>query len=140
VTSVYSATEDGFRVYVNDPSGITTQYARDQHWHLNWKAVPQDRQDMGSCAGISNENWKNYGDNGIYIDVDTSKCAGLATRGRTPSIFTSVVGAGSQWLVAGTTSIYDADFDGFRVFLYRKGTTPDFAKERDWRIQWVMQP
>ena len=136
-TSVYSATPTGFRIFVRK-SGVTPAYANSRDWHINWKAVPLNRADKGSCAGTSTTNWKAYGDNSAYIDVNTSHCAHLVPNGSTPTFFTSLMGDASHWQASGMTSIYDAGANKFRVFV--SGASASFAKSNDWRIRWVMQP
>jgi len=39
VTSIYSETADGFRVYVQKENGVSPSFAKSYNWRLNWVAV-----------------------------------------------------------------------------------------------------
>jgi len=83
-------------------------------------------------------DWKLYeGAPGIYLDVDTS-AAGFAS---TPIYITSLGGSSHHWMTTGATSIYNATPTGFRVYLSptfsNEKTTPNFANEKNWYIQWI---
>jgi hypothetical protein len=140
VTSIYSPTATGFRVYVIDGAGVTPTAARTRKWHVNWKAVPRNRKDKGSCSGISNAAWQNYDPNSVFIDVDTSACASLVPSGSTPTFFTTLTGRNEHHYSRGATSISSPSKNGFRIYISRDGIDKASAEEKSWKIQWVMQP
>jgi len=79
-------------------------------------------------------DWKEYGKNGIYVDIDTS-AAGFT---ETPLYFTSIGGNGNHWTTMGATSIYKASPMGFRVYIYKDiNLTPAYANEKQWHINWM---
>ncbi|MBN1605427.1 MAG: trypsin-like serine protease [Polyangiaceae bacterium] len=136
VTSVYSPTTDGFRVYINEP-GITAAEASRRKWHVNWEGVYRDVRDSDLCSGrtsTTNTNWVQYGSNGIYVDVDTSACGfNYAT------YLTTLGGKSEHWTTKGASSVYERD-NGFRVYVYRSGITVAEAKSRQWHINWQAVP
>ncbi|HSC88529.1 MAG TPA: hypothetical protein VLC09_14705 [Polyangiaceae bacterium] len=140
VTSIFKATATGFRVYINDPSGITPASADAAQYHVNWRAVPANRADKGSCAGYSGTDWEDYDPDSARITVDTSECAGLFSSGAKPTIFTTVTGSTLDLDLRGTTSIYSPTPNGFSIYLQGSGLSAAVAKSRGMRIRWVMQP
>jgi hypothetical protein len=84
-------------------------------------------------------NWKQYGTNALYVDVDTSS-AGFTD---VPSYLTSLIGNGNQWEVDGVTSIYSPTATGFRIYLRNdmgNAITPELANQKGWCVQWVGIP
>ncbi len=84
----------------------------------------------GETAGGSS-GWINYGDSGIYVEVDTSKCGFLST----PVYLTSLNGQDLDVENKGVSSIYQQSATGFTIYL----KTPVRAKEaetRKWKVQW----
>ena len=113
------------------PDSVKMQYLESARIPLQWRSgsTPEDGTD-----------WKYYPDatnpTGLYVDVDTS-AAGFAS---TPMYFTSLAGDYWHWEVTGVTAIYNADENGFRIYLRSTAgntLTPDNAKARHWRIQWL---
>jgi len=84
-------------------------------------------------------NWVQYGENSIYVDVDTT----LAGFTETPLYFASLGGYYSQWGVDGINAIYSPTQTGFRIYLRNEldnSLTPHNANERGWYIQWTGVP
>lgn len=81
------------------------------------------------------DKWQQYSTNGIFIDVDTSP----AKFSKTPIYITAIHGSSNHWTTNGASSVYEASPTGFRIYIYKSGTniTPDYAKKRNWRIQWI---
>ncbi|WP_305849505.1 zinc-dependent metalloprotease [Pyxidicoccus parkwayensis] len=80
--------------------------------------------------------WQQYGADGIYLDVDTSKCR-LAS---TPLYFTSLGGWSNHWTVQGATSIYLPTATGFRVHVQQPGITPAVANSMGMHLNWQAAP
>ncbi len=78
-------------------------------------------------------NWVLYTPGGVYTDIDTS-AAGFST---TPQYFTSLTGELRHNLARGATSIYESTAQGFRVYVRRRGLTPEKAQEWGWSISWI---
>ena len=90
-----------------------------------------------TIAGLT--NWMQYGQNSIYVDVDTT----LAGFAEPPLYFASLGGYYRQWEVDGINAIYYPTADGFRIYLRNEldnYLTPDQANERGWYIQWTGIP
>jgi hypothetical protein len=86
-----------------------------------------------------NTAWKQYGEKGIFVDVDTSS-AGFTT---TPIYITSLGGQGNHWETTGATAIYNPTPTGFRVYLRLaplRPITPAFANQYRWHINWIALP
>lgn len=138
VTSIYSPTATGFRVYVKS-TGITVAQARTWQWHVNWQAVPQSEATDPVChggTGSSSTNWIQYGSNGIYTNVDTSAC----DYDDAPLVFTSLGGDTAHYDTRGVTSIYNVTSTGFRVYLYQSGITADEAEDKRWHVNYRLKP
>lgn len=83
-------------------------------------------------SGSSND-WKQYTDNGIYVDIDTSKY-GLEN----PVYFTSLSGISDHWLTTGATSLYNVSNKGFRVYIhYPDKNIMETAKNYKWTLHWI---
>ncbi len=80
-----------------------------------------------------NTNWIQYGQNGIYVDIDTSG-AGFSS---TPFYFTSLGGNSRHWTTQGATSIYSPTATNFRVYIYKQGLTVSEANDNRWHIVWI---
>jgi hypothetical protein len=143
-TSIYSATQTGFYVYVTKPGGITVATAHSSNWHVNWASVQVDTNVPGMCTGASLTNtWSVYNANTIYMDVDTSACgfASMPPSMPTPSYFTALYGTSGHADTSGATSIYSPTRTGFRVYIKKSGgLTPAYAAGRSWRIAWRAEP
>jgi hypothetical protein len=59
------------------------------------------------------DDWKDYGNLGIYVDVDTSS-SGFT---ETPHYMVSLEGNTHHWSTSGANSIYNPTPTGFRVYL-----------------------
>jgi hypothetical protein len=134
-TSIYSATTDGFRVYVKYPWGITPETAKEWDWHINWEALPNEYAYSSLCTGITNRSdWKNStsASDTVYVTVDTSKCGFTAA----PNYLTSLKGSTKHWDSIGATAIRAVDHNSFQVHVTQSGITADLANDYNWRIQW----
>ena len=101
------------------------------------EAVTSDKLDSHLCCGHTNPNgtgWVDYGDDGIYIDVNTLACNFTAT----PMYFTSLAGDNNHWTTTGATSIYSPSASGFRVYVrgISGAISSAFANSKNWHIQW----
>ena len=79
--------------------------------------------------------WKAYENNGIEVWVDTS----AAKFRSTPLYFVSIGGLAGHWAVTGSNAVYNANKNGFRVYLrWPHGglLTPDYARLKHWHINW----
>jgi len=139
-SETYRETATGFRVYIRK-SGITTEKAKGWNWHIDWisrSLVQPKTSAFSSCAGLTtkgNTNWVNYGNNGIYVDVDTSSCGFTDTD--TP-VYTSALGGDTrQWTSTGSSETYHATEKKFRVYIHKSGITPAQANSWNWHINWI---
>lgn len=108
-------------------------------WHIYHNLIKGERtMSMKFASGSTTPgatNWIRYSADGIYLDIDTSS-AGFTT---TPKYFTSLGGKSNHWTTQGTTSIYNASKNGFRVYVHQSGITPNFANSNEiqWHINWL---
>jgi ribosomal protein S11 len=96
-------------------------------------AVPAAKE--GLCAGSTpagNTAWKVYAGKWLYVDIDTSGCGFTDT----PVYVTSLSGTTSHWKSKGSSEIYHARKDGFRIYLYLD-VSPNTANQRKYAINWV---
>jgi hypothetical protein len=77
-------------------------------------------------------NWRQYGQNGIYVDINTS----AAKFSSTPFYFASIGGSSNHWTTQGATSIYSPTPTGFRVYVFQPNITVEKAKKWKWHINW----
>ena len=137
--AIYQPTATGFRMYIHR-SGVSTSEANQWGWRINWVATRTSRTSDKQCLGrtvAGSTNWKAYsGGNGVYVDVDTSKCDKSAP----PVYFTSIGGSGGHWTTKGATSLYQIGPDKFRVYLHKSGITPSDANSRKYHINWGAYP
>jgi hypothetical protein len=100
--------------------GATT--TTDAEWFLNMSA------------------WKQFGNNGIYLTVDTSACAFK----NTPYYAVEVVGERFHWQLLGANSVSHATKDSLRVTVLHpslKGLKLlKSAKKYKWGVSWVGEP
>lgn len=140
VSSLYSPTSTGFRIYLHRPTGLTPTQANTLLWHINWLAIPYNTDNADFCTGqtvAGSTNWQNYSATGIYLDVDTSAC-GLAAA---PRYLTSLGGSSNHWKTLGATSIYLPTATGFRVYVNRAaGITATQANQWFWQLNWTAVP
>jgi hypothetical protein len=85
-------------------------------------------------------NWQAYGENGIYVDVDTN-AAGFTT---TPVYVTSIGGEVGHWATTGGSSVYQPGAKGFRIYIRwerisetGEKLTPQIANTNKWHINWI---
>lgn len=131
-TSVYGVSRDHFTVFIQKP-GITTAQAEAWGWHINWSASPPNNDSGEYCTGKSaraDTAWEQYGSNGLTTSLTTPGC-------QAPLVFATLSGASRHWYTTGSSSIYGADPNGFRVRVNRSGVTPAFAADNRWHIHWT---
>ncbi|GEM_PF-1410256 len=134
-TSIYSVTPTGFRVYVFYECGaVTPEQANLWGWHVRWIGVPRYEVNAGSTIPGAT-NWVQFGDNGLFVDVNT----GFAEFTETPIYITSLGGNGNHWRTTGATSIYNATPSGFRLYVFYDcgAVTPKQANLWGWHVQWI---
>jgi len=94
------------------------------------------------CGGTTSHStwntWDMFGSTGLYVDVDTSKCAFTEAR---PRYVASVVGDTAHWQLTGVNSIYSATNSGFRVYMWhpvlRGKFMQYFAQRYNWKLSWL---
>lgn len=131
-TSVYRVTRDRFTVVIQKP-GITVAQAAAWGWHINWSASPPNNDNGDYCTGksaLTDTAWEQYGKNGIIANLETAGCDA-------PLVFTTLSGDRSHWYTTGSSSIYDANSNGFRLQVSRDRVTPAFAKHNGWHVHWT---
>ena len=88
------------------------------------------------CAGTSGRrdtNWVDYSSNGIYTNVDISKC-GFVT---IPTVNSSLEGAGHHWSTTGSSEIYNVTTGTFRIYLVASHGRGGGANEKSWNVEWI---
>jgi hypothetical protein len=145
ISSVYSPTPTGFRVYVEfvqspSPIPITPAFANSLQWHVGWSAGPNPAQNTPmQCVGntsTSSSNWTQAGSGAIFTTVNTSACG----RAFTPLYFTALRGTTGHSGAIGATSIHAATRNSFRVYVRQPGITPSVAASRGYFINWAAYP
>merc|ERR1719379_1349255 len=89
-----------------------------------------------SCANqttVGSTDWRQYGADGIYVDVDTSACV-FAT---TPVYASGLGGDNSHWASRGSSELYELGAAGFRIYVSFTGITAAQANTWNWHINWV---
>jgi len=137
-SEIYKATATGFRIYIHTEDTADPATANSRNWHINWVAegVGATKLVAAPCSGMTTSgstNWKSYGNDGIYLDVDTSACG----FGTTPEYVSSLLGKTQHWKSKGSSEIYSATPNSFRIYIYYKGITPSQANQWAWRMNWV---
>ena len=94
-------------------------------------------------GATSPDDWKDYSNLGIYVDVDTSSCGFT----KTPQYIVSLEGKSHHWCANGTTSIYNATPNGFRIYLRWTDDNGHYgtynplrvtqAKQYNWYLKWT---
>ncbi len=94
--------------------------------------LPTGRTVPGATA------WQQYGDSGIFVDVDTS-AAGLSG---TPVYVPSLGGDSCHWRTTGGSSVYAPTATGFRVYVsFLDGAIdPAVANSWKWHVNWIAAP
>jgi hypothetical protein len=147
VTTVYSPTATGFRIYLQwglaaNPAALTPGLANSWQWHVGWSAVPSLAANSATqCAGSTASgfwNWTQAGTDTIYTDVNTSACG----RTFTPLYFSELRGNGAvaQSSAVGTTTIRNLTPTSFRVYLRHPGLTPLLAGINQYHLDWSAHP
>ncbi|XP_063687594.1 uncharacterized protein LOC134820877 isoform X2 [Bolinopsis microptera] len=88
------------------------------------------------CAGTSVRgatNWVDYSSNGIYADVDISKC-GFVT---IPTVTSSLEGTTSHWTTTGSSEIYSVTTGTFRIYLVAQSGRGGGANKMGWNVEWI---
>ena len=91
--------------------------------------------------GVTSSNdWVNYSNNGIYVDVDISACGFT----KTPHYIATLEGNSRHWGVNGASSIYSPTPNGFRIYI--RGNDDNYgqlnplridtAQQYNWHIKW----
>ena len=137
VNAIYSPTATGFRIYLRDDLGnpLTPDITNEQKWYIQWKGIPNTENIAGSTT-VGGTDWKQYGSNSIYVDVDTTNAGFIDT----PLYFTSIGGNYRHWEVDGINAIYSPTKTGFRIYLrddLSDYLTPELANQMGWNIQWL---
>jgi len=132
-SEVYAATANQFTQYID---GSNPSQASSNGYKTNYIAVNSASSSKGSCAGRTSENdWVEYSANGIYVDVDTSKC-GFET---TPVYVSSLHGTSSHWTSTGSSELYSPTATGFRIYISTTAAivSGQSYKSWKWQIEWV---
>jgi hypothetical protein len=140
VSAIYSATATGFRIYLKSQSGValTPTYANSREWYIQWLAVPKTSINAGFTPP-GTTNWKAFGSDAIYLDIDTS-AAGFA---EAPLYFASLGGISNHFDARGINAICSATATGFRIYLKSQSgvaLTPAYANSKWWHLQWLGVP
>jgi hypothetical protein len=91
---------------------------------------------VAGSTPVGSSNWKQYSNNMLYLDVDTS-AAGFQN---TPAYTTSLAGQSGNWWVTGGSSPYSTSPTGFRVyvgFIDGRSVSPQQANASAWHINWT---
>ena len=79
-------------------------------------------------------SWSNYGENGLYVDINTSS----HRFSETPYYFASIAGDSNHWRLTGTSSIYNMTAKWFRIYVYfPNAISPAQANKYRWHIHWL---
>lgn len=91
-------------------------------------------------GSTSPSDWRQVSNGrGVFVDVQIPGTIFDAAR-PVPVYVTSISGDNNHWATTGATSIYQATHTGFRVYVRwidGSALTPDFAQQRNWRINWI---
>jgi hypothetical protein len=139
VSSIYTPTPTGFRVYLTRGAPFTPAQANGWGWVVNWFATPAGIVQSNECTAPSTtaiDTWVQNGSTEIYADVNTSACGFHVT----PLYFTALRGSSSHNAVTGATSVWTPTATGFRVYLHQAGLTTAFAQTKKWAIDWAAFP
>ena len=98
---------------------------------------PSEERCATVCAGTSGRGVTNWLDlsknNGIYTDVDISKCGFV----KLPTVTTSLDGRISHWNTSGSSEIYRLTTSSFRINLETSLGRGGGANERGWNVEWI---
>ena len=91
----------------------------------------------GATTNVDLMRWRNYGSDGLYVDVFTSHCKFA----HTPQYVASVLGDASHWALTGTNAVSLESRTMFRVIVIhpklRDAQLLAEARKYNWRISWV---
>jgi len=87
----------------------------------------------GSTTWTTPRTSRGSSSNVIYTNVDMTEC-GFAT---VPTITTALEGTEDHLDATGTSSVYSAKKDGFRIFVVDYDGPGGLANERNWNVEWV---
>merc|ERR1711920_209778 len=92
---------------------------------------------MKVCAGSTGRtttDWHDYGNDGLYYNVDISGCGFITV----PTVTTSIEGTGYLYKILGTASIYNSTPTSFRIQVYYSGDPQGgFAESMKWNVEWI---
>ncbi|WP_435240662.1 hypothetical protein [Streptomyces cucumeris] len=97
---------------------------------------------VGSGKTSPGQGWQLYGQEGVFLDVDTSAARFAGTPVYTASLNST---GGNQLWAVGASSVYSATATGFRVYLRwvddaRRGgrqLTPETAEQFGFYLTWI---
>jgi hypothetical protein len=139
VSSIYSASPTGFRVYLHPQDGIALNrdIARAGHWRVHWLAQANGAAGEYCSGRTPILGWQSVPGGGLTRHIDLTEC-GLTVA---PRIAASIGGTTMHWNTTGATSIYDVTPTGFNVFIWDESgeVTPGDALDRSWRIDWLVR-
>jgi hypothetical protein len=122
--AIYSATKDGFRVYIHSTNGMQGGVTVQEAMRWGWKVVylaSDDRRASGTGDGM----WLDSGEN----TIETTVCHGQGwNRGQTVNYVTSLTGNSHHWTSDGASSIYAAASDSFRIYMFREGDATAYGQ------------
>jgi hypothetical protein len=133
-----SRTDPG-RTFLNSPEEIHFRINNRDQLVMNTTGLfgaakgPSGVQLRIAVGRTQTDQWVQYSNDGIYVDVNTSD-AGFT---QTPYYFTSLIGNTNHWEVRGSSSIYLASPNQFRVYLNYDGITASIATAWGWYINWI---
>ena len=129
-SSIYSATPNGFRVYVHSTAGtgatgtVGTGITPAEVMQWGWKIVylaSEDPMHSGQSSGI----WSDAGEHLVETIVCHNGKVGkggpnFAARSRVNYV-TSITGNSHHWTSDGASSVYSPTSDSFRIYMFREG-------------------
>ena len=135
--AIYYPTAEGFRIYLRNEldNSLTPDNANERGWYIQWTGIPKTENMVGSTVRGATD-WRQYGRNSIYADVDTAAAGFIDT----PLYFTSLGGYSNHWEVDGINAIYSPTRTGFRIYLRDELSdylTPGLANQMGWIVQWL---
>jgi len=109
-----------------------------RRWHINWigSGSASKQPATSLCSGKTDRgatHWVQYSNDGIYVDVDTSKCSFQ----RTPVYISSLSGTTSHWKSTGGSEVYSSTATGFRIYINSKNIKTQDANNWNWHINWM---
>jgi hypothetical protein len=134
-SEVYKADKDSFRQYI-DGSNPSTALSSSYDYRTNYIAVSASAASPNGCAGrTSPSDWVKYSGEGIYVDVDMSKCGFSST----PVIVSSLHGKSSHWVSTGSSELYSPSETKFRIYIHTTASIVSglkYSGDYEWSIEW----